>query len=385
LHTAVKISPEYDPGVIHVKDASKSVGVVSGLLSGEKQVLLDETEQRYRDLRKMHDNLQHDFITIDAARRNRFPFDWSAYRPPVPAETGLRNIQEVTLEEIIPYIDWTYFFHVWEIKGRFPEILDHPKKGIEAKNIFEDAQKYLEILVNDKKLQPQGVLGMYPANSEGDDILLYTGEERKEILGTLFQLRQQTRKTVSGYHLSLSDYIAPVESGIPDYIAVFATTSGIGLESYLRRYEEANDDYASLMVKALADRLAEAFTEWVHEKVRKEWWGFGAGEQLTMEDIFQARYQGIRPAYGYPSCPDHSEKRNLFDLLQVEKHTGITLTENFSMSPVSSVSGMIFSHPEANYIDIRHILADQYTDYARRKRVNPETLRRWLSHILQTT
>ena len=382
LHTAVKIEPEYNHGVIHVKDASKSVGVVGKLLGSEKKELLREINDRYEGLRNMHKKLRQDYVTIDAARTNHYPVDWDNYHPPVPAFTGIKEIRNVSLKEITDYIDWTYFFHVWELKGRFPEILDHPEKGGEARKIFEDAKKYLELLVTDDLLRPAGVVGIFPANSDGDDILLFEDDRREEVIGTLYQLRQQNRKTSTGYQVSLSDFVAPLSTGIHDYMGVFAATAGTGLEHYLDKFEKEHDDYASLMIKALADRLAEAFTEWVHEKVRKEWWGFGKGENLSMDDIFQARYQGIRPAYGYPSCPDHSEKRNLFDLLQVEHHTGIRLTGNFAMDPVSSVSGMIFSHPESQYTDIRHILADQFEDYAERKRVNPETLRRWLSHIL---
>ncbi|NOY38400.1 MAG: methionine synthase [Chlorobi bacterium] len=384
LHTAVKIQPEYDGGVLHIKDASKSVSAVGSLLSDTKTKLLEESNQRYKELRQMHNNLRHDFVSIDTARRNKLPVDWKKYTPPVPNETGVRVISDILLSEITSYIDWTYFFHVWELKGRFPEILDHPEKGDEARKIYEDAQKYLDLLAKERLLQPRAVLGIFPANSNGDDILLFSDEARNRQLGTLFHLRQQTRKTSGGYQLSLSDYIAPVSSGVPDYITLFAATAGNGLKTYLDRYKAEHDDYASLMVKALADRLAEAFVEWIHEKVRKEWWGFSPDEQLSMEDIFQARYQGIRPAYGYPSCPDHSEKRNLFDLLQVEKHTGITLTESFAMDPVSSVSGLIFSYPRSDYPDIRHILPDQFLDYAERKRVNPATIRRWLSHLLHT-
>lgn len=382
LHTAVKIQPEYDGGVIHVKDASKSVGVVGNLLGPEKKNFLTQTNQHYDGLRQMHRNLRHEYVTIDAARKNRFPVNWSSYTPPVPVKTGIITIKDVPLKDITEYIDWTYFFHVWEMKGRFPEILDHPEKGSEAKKIYEDAQQYLEMLVTDNILRPAAVVGIFPAGSQGDDIVLFTDETRENVFGTLYQLRQQTKKTTTGFQVSLSDFVAPVDSETKDYISIFAATSGRELDTYLQRFETEHDDYASLMVKALADRLAEAFTEWVHEKVRKEWWGFGQEESLTMDDIFQARYQGIRPAYGYPSCPDHSEKRNLFDLLQVEKNTGIKLTDNFAMDPVSSVSGLIFSHPEAQYTDIRHILSDQFEDYAQRKKVNPETLRRWLSHIL---
>ncbi len=382
LHTAVKIQPHYPNGVIHVKDASKSVTVVSNLLSEAKENFLREVDTQYEDLRTMNRKIPRKFLTLDKARENKPKLPWQTYKSPVPRRQGITVFEDVPLPTIIPFIDWTFFFHVWELKGRFPDILDHPQKGKEATRVYKEALDFLDRLVEDRILKVQAVTGIFPAASEGDDIVVFENEGRKNLKGKLFQLRQQEAKTSSGHNLCLSDFVAPAESGVNDYIGTFAVTAGVGIEYYLEKYQKEHDDYGAVMVKALADRLAEAATEWLHLKVRKELWGFSSDEELTLEDLFQTRYRGIRPAYGYPACPDHAGKKDLFEILEAEKHIHIRLTENFAMEPGASVSGLIFSHPESTYFDIRKILNDQLEDYARRKNLPVETVKKHLLHIL---
>ncbi len=382
LHTAVKIAPHYKHGVVHVKDASRSVSVVGALLSEEKKKLLHETTQKYEELRSMNRKKPGAYISLEEARRNRFRAAWDHYVPPQPAAPGLTVFEDIPLETVIPYIDWTFFFHVWDLKGKFPGILDHPERGAEARRVYEEGKKFLERLAEERILKVRGVVSLLPAAAAGDDIIVYEDAARKKVKGVLYHLRQQEARTPTGHNLCLSDFMAPRETGLPDHIGLFAVTGGIGIEHYLERFHREHDDYQALMVKALADRLAEAATEWLHGKVRKELWGFAPGEELSLEDLFRMRYRGIRPAYGYPACPDHSEKKNLFALLEAEKHTGIHLTEGFSMDPAASVSGLIFSHPEAVYFDIRRILPDQVADYARRRKISVKEAEKYLSHLI---
>jgi len=321
LHTAVKIHPTYHNGVIHVKDASMSVKVVSDLLSANhKEKYLNKTGDKYRKLREMNAAIKRNYIPIEEARKNKPDYKWQNYTPPKPDLTGIKKFRNYSLEEIRDYIDWTFFFHVWELKGRFPDILDHPEKGKEARRLYEDAQQYLDRLIKDKVLQANMVLGLFPANSAGDDITVYHDESKQKILTKLNLLRQQTEKTSSGYNFSLSDFIAPEESGKNDYIGLFAATAGIGLDTYIQEFEMNHDDYSAIMVKALADRLVEAFIERIHERIRKEFWGYAKKENLSKQDLFQTMYQGIRPAYGYPACPDHSEKQKSFEDLPVRQN-----------------------------------------------------------------
>ena len=382
LHTAVKIQPHYPNGVIHVKDASKSVTVVSNLLSGEKKNFLDEVNTRYEELRNMNRKIPGKYLPLEKARENRLKLSWKDYSPPVPRRQGIMIFDDIHLPTIIPFIDWTFFFHVWELKGKFPAILEHPEKGKEATKIYKEALDFLDRLVQDRVLKAQAVVGIFPAVSEGDDIVVYENEERKNIKGMLYQLRQQKAKTSSGHNLCLSDFIAPGKAGVNDYIGMFAVTAGVGLEHYLKIFEKEHDDYSAVMVKALADRLAEAATEWLHLIVRVELWGFETEEDLSMEDLFRMKYRGIRPAYGYPACPDHAGKKDLFDLIDAEEHIHIRLTENFAMNPAASVSGLIFSHPRSAYFDIRKILPDQVEDYARRKNRPPEEVKKQLAHLI---
>ncbi len=383
LHTAVKIQPHYSNGVIHVKDASRSVGVVADLLSKERKgKLLRETNDRYEELREMNSGLKRSFVSLVRARQNRPDMKWTEFQPVIPKVTGIKQFIGYNLAEIRDYIDWTFFYHAWELKGKYPEILDHPEKGEEAQALFRDAQTLLDRVIHEKQIEANAVIGIFPAHASGDDILLYSDEERKFPVCTLNQVRQQTEKTTSGKHVSLADFIAPLQSGKRDYIGLMAVTAGAGMDVYLEEYNRGHDDYRAIMIKTLADRLAEAFTELLHEKIRKEYWGFAKGEKLSMEELFRTKYQGIRPAFGYPSCPDHSEKRKVFDLLGVEGRIGIRLTDNFSMTPAASVCAMVLAHPASSYVDIGKIGIDQVKDYAKRKGIGLEEAEKWLAPVL---
>lgn len=383
MHTAVKIQPEYPHGVVHVKDASRSVTVTSQLLSGKnREAFLGETNRKYEELREMHAGLSRKYIPIAEARANKLPFDWDKYDPPVPAITGTRVFNDYDLAELDRYIDWTFFFHVWELKGRFPGILSHPEKGDQARRLYNDARKCLDRMIREKGVRAHAVISILPANATGDDIIIYNDEARDKVRLVLNHLRQQTEKTPSGYHQCLSDFIAPVESGKRDYLGILAATAGIGLEEYLERFEKEHDDYSVIMIKALTDRLAEALTERLHERIRKEFWGYAPEENLSPEELFQVKYRGVRPAYGYPACPDHSEKKKLFDVFDIEKHTGIRLTDRYSMLPAASVCCLVFSHPLSSYIEVGKISADQVKDYTGRKNEPLAVTERWLNHIL---
>ncbi len=370
LHTAVKISKEYNRGVVHVKDASKSVQAISKLLSHkQKKGFLAETEKNYSQLRKSNKTVKRKIISIEQARRNSFKTDWDKYKPVRPAQTGIQEIIVRDLEEISRYIDWTFFFHVWGLKGHFPEILEHPQRGKTAKKIFAEGKELLKKIIKKKIIRVEAVTGIFPANSEGDDIVLYTGEDRKNEFARLPQLRQQTEREEGKANICLSDYIAPAGSGIADYHALFAITAGLGMEEFMKKVLPDDDGYCEIMLKALCDRLAEAAAEWLHLKIRKELWGFAVDEKLDLVELLRADYQGIRPAFGYPACPDHSEKRRVFDIMDVEKRIGMSLTESYSMYPVASVSAHVFAHPYSAYFDVGRIEKDQMTDYAARKKM----------------
>lgn len=382
LHTAVKIQPNYSGGTVYVPDASRSVQVVGDLLSANrKKNYLREVEQRYTGLREMNKGIKRSYISIAEAREKRFQPDWKQYSPVTPVFTGIKILKKTDLSELRKYIDWTFFFHVWELKGKFPEILEKKDRGEEARKLYEDANLLLDRIIRDEILTAEAVLGIFPANSEGDDILLYEDDSRKHIICRLNQLRQQTQKKQESSCLSLADFIAPVASGIKDYHALFSATAGIGLEHYIHEFEKDHDDYSIIMVKAVADRLAEAYAEWLHEKVRKEFWDF-AKEELSLNDLLMARYQGIRPAFGYPACPDHSEKEKVFDFMNIERETGMRITENYSMFPAATVCAHIFSHPESRYFDVGKITLDQVEDYAKRKGINVEKAEKILSASL---
>ena len=379
-HTAVKIAPAYHETVVHVLDASRAVGVVGSLISADQRpVFVENTKQDQKQIRQAHrDKGAKTLRPLAEARAHRFPTDWATADIPSPSFTGVRVLERVPLEQLTPFIDWTPFFITWELRGRYPTIFDDPRVGQKAKELFEDANRLLDEIIKKQLLTARGVYGIFPANSVGDDIELYADESRRVIATTFHTLRQQMEKPEGQYNLALADYVAPHASLRGDYVGAFAVTTGIGIEAMCQRFERDHDDYNSILAKALADRLAEAFAEWLHKKVREEW-GYGKAEHLTSEDLIRERYRGIRPAPGYPACPDHTEKRSLFDLLHVEEQAGISLTESFAMLPAASVSGLYFAHPEARYFAVGKIGRDQVEDYARRKGVEPAAIERWLS------
>jgi 5-methyltetrahydrofolate--homocysteine methyltransferase len=371
IHTAVKIEPKYSQPVIHVKDASKSVAVVSSLLSPErKKVYCLGVKEEYEALRESYAGAGREikYLSLEEARSKRFRADWQSDTLFNPKQTGIHPLTNFSLEEISKYINWIFFFTTWELKGKFPDIFDHPKYGTEARKLFEDAQEMLQKLISEKWLTANGVYGIFPASAEGDDILVYDEKSANRELTRFTMLRNQTQKENQN-NLCLSDFIAPKDSGLSDYLGAFALTAGIGIEEKLKEFEAVHDDYSSIMLKALADRLAEAFTELLHEEIRKNTWGYAPSESLGVDELFREKYSGIRPAHGYPACPDHSEKKVLFNLLDAEKY-GISLTENFSMFPAASVSGLIFAHPQSRYFFVGKIGLDQVEDYARRKNIS---------------
>jgi 5-methyltetrahydrofolate--homocysteine methyltransferase len=379
-HTAVKIAPSYQRGVVHVLDASRAVGVVGSLVSQtQRQDFVKQVRDDYERVRQSHhDRGAKPLISITQARANRFMPDWEKADVPTPTTFGVQTISDQPLVELMPYIDWSPFFHTWELRGRYPTIFDDPTVGPKAKELYDDARRLLDEIVQKRQLKARGVYGFFAAASEGDDIELYADASRKIRLTTIHHLRQQSEKPSGQPNLSLADYVAPKESGRQDYIGAFAVTAGIGLDELCKRFDNDHDDYNSIMAKALADRLAEAFAEFLHKRVREEW-GYGKKERLTNDDLIRERYRGIRPAPGYPACPDHTEKKLLFELLHVEKNTGITLTESFAMLPAAAVSGFYFAHPDAKYFAVGKIGKDQVEDYARRKGMDLRAIERWLS------
>ena len=386
VHTAVKIAPGYSQPVIHVNDASRSVTVAGSLLSdGLKKEFLENTKTEYERLRELNKNAHAavKFISLDQARRNKFKINWKETKIHKPSFTGNRVFTDYPLEEIASFIDWTPFFHTWEMKGSFPKIFSDPDKGIEAKKLYDDAQSMLSKIIKEKWIKANGVIGFYPANSTtDDDILIYEDHSGEKIKTVLHTLRQQTLKPEGHKNLALSDFIAPTGSGFTDYLGGFAVTTGIGMEKWLEKFEKDYDDYSSIMLKALADRLAEAFAELMHLKVRKELWGYAKDEMLDKESLIKEKYQGIRPAQGYPACPDHTEKILQFELFEVEKNTGITLTDSMAMYPVSSVSGLYFSHPESHYFGLGKITKEQVENYSKRKNMPIAVLEKWLGSNL---
>jgi len=381
VHTAVKIAPNYEPPVVHVLDASRAVPVVGALVNPETRgnfaLKNQRDQQRDRELFESSRE-QKKSLALGQARANRTPIDWATSEIARPEFTGVRLLKNYPLEQIVPFIDWSPFFHTWELKGVFPRILDDPATGAQARKLYEDARALLERIVSRRELRAHAVYGFWPANSIGDDIEVYADENRSRVLTVFHTLRQQSEKRAGQYNQALADFIAPRESGRIDYVGGFAVTTGIGLEELCARFERDHDDYNSIMAKALADRLAEAFAELLHKRAREEW-GYGRGENLKVEDLIKERYRGIRPAPGYPAQPDHTEKRSLFDLLQAEQNAGVHLTESFAMTPASSVSGLYFSHPDAKYFALGKIERDQVEDYSRRKGMEVREVERWLA------
>jgi 5-methyltetrahydrofolate--homocysteine methyltransferase len=382
IHTAVRIEPEYDGPVVYVQDASRAVGVMSQLLSETARdtfvegVRAEYKETRERYLARRETVARH---SIERARELKAAIDWGEYEPPEPATPGVTVFDDYPLDELVERIDWKPFFQTWELSGSFPQILDDPTVGESAREVYEDAQRMLAQLVEERWLQARAEIGFWPANSDGDDIELYSDDSRETVLATAHSLRQQTNSEHERENFALADFIAPRDSGVADYLGGFAVTAGIGLDERVAQFQAEHDDYQSIMLKALADRLAEALAERMHERVRRELWGYSADEALDNEALISEQYRGIRPAPGYPACPDHTEKQTLFDLLDAEANTSITLTESFAMHPGASVSGWYFSHPEARYFGVGRIERDQIDDYARRKGWTVEEVERWLA------
>ncbi|UTW60300.1 methionine synthase [Kordiimonas sp. SCSIO 12603] len=380
VHTAVKIAPTYTGPITHVLDASRAVGVASTLVSEDlKAGFVTNTKAEYADIleKRLAKPKADRLVSIEAARENKATPDFDAFTPVKPSFLGTKVFEDYPLEDLVERIDWTPFFRTWELAGSFPAILEDEVVGESAKSLYADAQAMLKQIVDEKWLTAKGVIGFWPANSEGDDIKLYTGDNRGEELSTIHCLRQQVSKRAGRTNDCLADFIAPAGSK-PDYMGGFAVTTGHGIDEHVERYKAAHDDYNEIMLKALADRLAEAFAERMHERVRKEFWAYAPDENLTNKELIQERYQGIRPAPGYPACPDHSEKPELFRLLNAQEETGIELTDSFAMMPTASVSGYYFAHPEVHYFGVGKIGKDQVEDYVGRRDSDIETIERWI-------
>jgi 5-methyltetrahydrofolate--homocysteine methyltransferase len=387
VHTAVKIHPNYARGqAVYVTDASRAVGVAQALLSKEvRPQYVEQVRKEYAKVADAHRRAEADKqrLPLARARDNKFKTDWASYDPPRPTFLGTRVFRTYDVAELVPYIDWTPFFQTWELKGRFPALLQDEKQGAAARQLYDDAQAMLTRIVEERWFNPKAVIGFWPANAVGDDVRLFTGESRGDELATFFTLRQQLSKRAEGKaNLALADFVAPLDSGKPDYIGGFVVTSGAEEEKISARFARDNDDYRSILVKALADRLAEALAERMHERVRREFWAYAPGEALTNEQRVAEDYRGIRPAPGYPAQPDHTEKATLFRLLEAEKRTSVTLTESYAMWPGSSVAGLYLSHPEAHYFGVAKVERDQIEDYARRKGMSIAEIERWLAPIL---
>jgi 5-methyltetrahydrofolate--homocysteine methyltransferase len=377
-HTAVKIAPEYSGPVVHVLDASRAVDVVGSLLSNSsRDRFVQTTRETQQQLREHHGRRsERPLLTWAEARANRLSLDWTEADVPVPTFTGRREV-EVPLDDLVPYIDWTFFFNAWELKGRVPTIFDHPKYGTAARELYDNAQLLLGRIVRERLLTARGVYGFWPAAGESEDIVVFEDDRRERERMRFPMLRQQEPIADGRPNRCLTDYVAPRTSGRRDYIGAFAVTAGLGADALVTRFEAEHDDYSAILVKALADRLAEAFAEYLHAQARLAW-GYAEGEALTNEELIVERYRGIRPAFGYPACPDHTEKGTLFDLLDA-RSVGLDLTEHFAMTPAASVSGLYFSSPAARYFTVGRVGADQVADYASRKGWPVDRVERWLA------
>ena len=382
IHTAVKIAPAYHGITVHVLDASRAVGVVSKLLSKEqKNAFVNSIREEQIKQVALHKQKHGDrrWLPIETARQRHFQTDWKSQEICEPQVTGIQSFSDYPIDELIEWIDWTPFFQAWELKGRYPQIFDDTKVGVEAKKLFHDGQYLLEKIISQKWLTARAVIGIFPANAIGDDIELFTDDSREHQLTIVHTLRQQSDKPDKRANIALSDFIAPRESGRSDYLGIFALTAGIGMKEAVKRFEVDHDDYQAILLQALGDRLAEAFAERMHLRVRKEFWGYARDEDLSNEALIREQYRGIRPAPGYPACPDHSEKRTIFNILSVEEKIGMWLTESFAMDPASSVCGYYFAHPQAKYFGVGKIARDQLADYARRKGVDLGLMEKWLA------
>jgi len=384
VHTAVKIAPNYHGPTVYVADASRAVGVVGKLMGEDRQQFTAQIAAEYAAIREQRAAQRRDAkrATLAEARANRCPIDWQSYSPPVPTFAGCKAFDDYPLGELVEYIDWGPFFQSWDLSGSFPRILDDETVGAAARELFADAKKMLGRIVDERWLRARAVIGFWPAASVSDDIVVYANAERREVLTTLHTLRQQMDRGAGRANLALSDFIAPEEAGLVDYLGAFAVSTGFGLDEIVAGFESDHDDYSAIMVKALGDRLAEAFAERMHERVRKEFWGYARDESLDGEALITEQYRGIRPAPGYPACPDHTEKQILFELLDAQASAGVRLTENFAMLPASSVSGLYFAHPESRYFGVSKIERDQVRDYAARKNISTAEVERWLAPVL---
>ena len=381
-HTAVKIFPEIDSPVVHVNDASRAVGVASSLINKDlkdeywKEIHKDYTDFRVKFLNKKN---QKRYISYQAAKKNNFKIDFNEFKPIKPDQLGIEVIEEIALEELVPYIDWSPFFNTWGLHGKYPDIFDYELTGKQAKELFEDAQVMLNEILKNKSLKAKAIFGLFPANRVGDDIEVYENEKRDKVKGTFLTLRQQLQKREGEPNFSIADFIAPRESKIDDYIGCFCVSTGFGSDELSKEYEDKIDDYSSIMVKALADRFAEAYAEYLHKEVRTNKWGYDKNEKLDNKELIKESYKGIRPAPGYPACPDHLEKETIWKLLDVEKAIGVKLTESLAMWPASSVSGYYFSNEKSKYFGLGNINEDQLIDYAKRRKIELEKARKWLS------
>jgi 5-methyltetrahydrofolate--homocysteine methyltransferase len=381
-HTSVKIAPQYSGAVVYVKDASRSVGVCQSLVTpGTRDTFISRIHEEHERRREQHagKRVKSPEATLAEARANRRRIDWAQHVPARPLVLGVRAFDDYPLAELLGYIDWMPFFNAWEFTGRFPDLLTDPTVGDAASNLYADARRMLKTLMAEKWLRARTVVGVFPANASGDDVEVYADDARSKLATTLSFLRQQKGKPQGQPHECLADYVAPKASGVRDYIGAFAVTAGLGIEEHVERFQRAHDDYSAILLKALADRLAEAAAEHFHERVRRELWGYASQEQLTNEQLIREEYQGIRPAPGYPACPDHTEKAKLWRLLDTERNAGIRLTESFAMYPTAAVSGWYFAHPEARYFAVGKIDRDQVEDYARRKGITVGEAERWLA------
>lgn len=384
-HTAVKVAPRRSGPVVWVKDASRSVPVAAALLDDKQRpALLEATEKDYASLRERHaQKNERPTVTLEKARTNRTPIDWDGYTPPVPAQgLGVREFLDYDLAELREFIDWQPFFNAWEMKGRFPDILNNPASGEAARKLFDDAQEMLDTVIKEKWLTANGVIGFYPANAVGDDVEVYTDDTRSEVLTTLHNLRQQGEHREGIPNRSLGDFIAPKDTGLADYIGTFAVTAGLGSAERIAEFKAAHDDYSAILLESLADRLAEAFAERLHQRVRTEFWGYQPDEQLDNDALIEEKYVGIRPAPGYPACPEHTEKVTIWELMDVKERTGIELTDSMAMWPGAAVSGWYFSHPQSQYFVVGRLAQDQVADYAKRKGWTLKEAERWLSSNL---
>jgi 5-methyltetrahydrofolate--homocysteine methyltransferase len=380
-HTAVKIFPEINSPVVHVNDASRAVGVASNLISKDLKedywngIKKDYTEFRERFLNKKSEKR---YVDYDVAQRNKLKINFEEEKPFKPKELGIQIIDDISLEELVPYIDWSPFFNSWGLHGKYPDIFNYELTGKQAKELFDDGQKMLNKILKEKSLTAKAIFGLFPANSVGDDIEVYSSDKSK-ILTKFLTLRQQLKKKEGEPNIALSDFIAPKESKIEDYIGCFCVSTGFGSDELAKEYEDKIDDYSSIMVKALADRLAEAYAEYLHRLVRTKKWGYNQNEKLDNNELIKESYQGIRPAPGYPACPDHLEKTSIWELLNVEESIGVKLTESLAMWPASSVSGYYFASNKSKYFGLGNINQDQLVNYAKRRNISVEKAQKWLS------